>query len=136
MALSVGHLARHAATPGSAHVKAAKLVVQQLYNTRSLGITYRRQSSSAKTNAPLKFEGACHPLDGGKNLLQTSADSDYAAVETRRSTIGNVTMMNIEPIAWTSISGKAVATSTCEPEVNAAVVAAKDPVHFSRMIQE
>jgi hypothetical protein len=136
VALSVGHLARHAATPGSAHVKAAKRVVQYLYNTRSLGITYRRQSSSAKTNVPLMFEGARHPLDNGKNLLQTFADSDYAADETRRSTIGNVIMMNGGPIAWTSILGKTVATSTCEAEVNAAVVAAKDAVHFSRMIQE
>jgi hypothetical protein len=82
------------------------------------------------------YEGARHPLDNGQNLLQTFADSDYAADETRRSTIGNVIMMNGGPIAWTSTLGKTVATSTCEAEVNAAVVAAKDAVHFSRMIQD
>ena len=49
------------------------------------------------------FEGARRPLDNGKNLLQTFADSDHAADETRRSTIGNVIMLNGGPIAWTSI---------------------------------
>ena len=66
---SLMHLARHAATPGPAHVKAAKRVVQYLYNTRSFGITYRRLSSSAKTNVPLMSEGARNPLDSSKNLL-------------------------------------------------------------------
>ena len=37
-------------------------------------------------NVPVMYEGATHPLDNGKNLLQAFADSDYAADETRRST--------------------------------------------------
>ena len=82
VARSDGHLARYAAKPGSAHVKAAKRTVEYLYNTRSLGSTYRRQTTSAKTNLPLVFEGARHPLDNGKSLLQTFAVSDYAADET------------------------------------------------------
>jgi hypothetical protein len=80
------------------------------------------------------YEGAKHPLDDGLNLLQTFADSDYAMDDTRRSTMGSLVMMNGGPISWNSILGKTVATSTCEAEVNAAVVAAKDAVHFSRML--
>ena len=43
ISLAVGVLARHAMAPGPAHVKAVKRVVQYLYGTRSLGITYRKQ---------------------------------------------------------------------------------------------
>ena len=80
------------------------------------------------------FEGARHPLDDGRNLLQTFADSDYAADDTKRSTMGIVVMMNGGPISWGSVLGKTVATSTCEAEVNAAVLAAKDALHFSQLL--
>jgi len=42
IATAVGILARHALCPGAPHVKAAKRVVQYLWNTKSLGITYYR----------------------------------------------------------------------------------------------
>ena len=47
---------------------------------------------------------------------------------------GGVVMLNGGPIAWFSVLGKTVATSTCEAEVNAAVVAAKDAVHIQRIL--
>jgi hypothetical protein len=80
------------------------------------------------------YEGAKHPLDNGLNRLQTFVDSDYAADETRRSTMGGVTMLNGGPISWFSVLGKSVATSTCEAEVNVAVAAAKDAIHFQRLL--
>jgi hypothetical protein len=80
------------------------------------------------------FEGACHPLNNGTNLLQTFADSDYAADDTRRSTMGIIVFLNGGPISWTSTLGKTVATSTCEAEVNAACVAAKDALHIQRLL--
>ncbi len=134
IAYAVGCLARHALNPGRAHVKACKRVVMYLYNTRTLGITYRRPSVESEKNVPTIHEAAKHPLDDGSNLLKTFADSDYAADETRRSTYGNVTMLNGGPIAWTSTLGKTVATSTCEAEVNAAVAAVKDAVHLKRLL--
>ena len=134
VAHAVGVLARHALCPGREHVRAVKRVVQYLYHTRSLGITYRRDYASATKNVPLMYEGAKHPLDDGKNYLQTFADSDYAADDTKRSTMGIVVMMNGGPISWASVLGKTVATSTCEAEVNAAVVAAKDAMHLSQML--
>ncbi len=79
------------------------------------------------------FERGKHPLDNGVNLLQTFADSDYAMDDTRRSTMGMVIMLNGGPVAWSSVLGKTVATSTCEAEINAAVVAAKDALHIQRL---
>ena len=43
-------------------------------------------------------------------------------------------MMNGGPVAWSSVLGKTVATSTCEAEVNAAASATKDALHLSRML--
>ena len=77
-----------------------------------------------------------HPSDDGKNLLQTSSDSDYAADDTKRSTMGTVIMVNWGPISWASIHGKTIATSTCEAEVNAAVVATKDSLHIAQPMRD
>ena len=87
-------------------------------------------TSGCPQNVSLMFEGAKHPLDTGLNRLQTFVDSDYAAIETRRSTMDGMVMLNGSPISWFSVLGKTVATSTCEADVNAAVVAAKDAVHI------
>lgn len=133
VAFAVGCLARHALAPGKAHVRACKRVVMYLYNTRALGITYQR---TGENNVPVIHEGAKHPLSNEHNKLQTFADSDYAADETRRSTYGNVVMMNGGPISWTSTLGKTVATSTCEAEVNAAVNAVKDAVHINKILYD
>ena len=135
IALAVGILARHSATPGPAHVKAAKRVLMYLLNTKKLGITYKRDLSIEKS-IPVIYEGAKHPLDNGTNLLSTFADSDFAGDDTRRSTIGMVIMMNGGPISWCSVLGKTVALSTCEAEVNAACVAAKDALHLSRLLKD
>jgi hypothetical protein len=134
---AVGVLARHAATPGPAHVKAAKRVVMYLYNTRTLGITYRRINEEDKLKmVPTLYEGAKHPLDDGTNRLQTFADSDFAGSETRRSTMGMVFMLNGGPVSWCSVLGKTVALSTCEAEVNAACLAAKDALHLSQLLKD
>ena len=132
IALAVGILARHAATPGPAHVTAARRVLQYLYKTRSLGITYTR--SVSELNVPTIFEAAYHPLDNGKNRLQVFCDSDYAADISRRSLMGMVVMLNGGPISWLSTLGKTVCTSTAEAEASAAVAAAKEAVHLKRML--
>lgn len=146
VAFAVGCLARYSMTPGKAHVKAAKRVVQYLYATKTLGITYYRDSqvSNAEVSDANKvqvqvYENGLHPCDQEKDrdlALTTFGDSDYAMDYTRKSTMGIVIMLNGGPISWTSVLGKTVATSTCEAEVNAAVVAVKDSVHFKLMLQE
>ena len=132
---AVGNLARFAAAPGDAHVKATKRVLQYLYRTKSLGITYYRESDQQR-NVPMVFEKAKHPLDDGTNKTQVFADSDYAADESRRSTMGGIIIQNGGPISWFSVLGKTVALSTCEAEINAAVMAAKDAIHIGRLIHD
>ena len=136
ISFAVGALARHGLCPGKAHVRAAKRTVMYLFNTRKLGITYRRPKSIdvERKNIPIIHEGAKHPLDNGLNLLQTFADSDYAGDETKRSTYGTTVMMNGGPIAWSSTLGKTIATSTCEAEIHAAVIAVKDAIHIKQML--
>ena len=75
-------------------------------------------------------------LSNGLNRLQTFADSDYAGDETKKSTYGTVIMMNGGPIAWSSIMGKTIATSTCGAEIHAAVIAVTDSIHIKKMLQD
>jgi len=132
---AVGNLARFAAAPGDAHVKAAKRVLQYLFQSKKLGITYYRDCEQQR-NVPLMYEGAKHPLDDGTNKTKVFADSDYAADESRRSTMGGIVLQNGGPISWFSTLGKTVALSTCEAEINAAVTAAKDAIHLRRLLQD
>ena len=76
----------NASAPGPQHVRSCKRMLKYLYSTRSLGIRYPR--SSAHKNGPTIYAGAKRSLDSGTNLLQTFADSDYAADKTRRGTMG------------------------------------------------
>lgn len=143
IAFAVGCLARFSMTPGKSHVKAVKRVVQYLYNTKSMGITYYRDAPNDHTENEDQtfkiYENGLHPLDQTKSvpsLLKVFGDSDYAMDYTRRSTMGIVVMLNGGPVSWTSVLGKTVATSTCEAEINAAVVAVKDAVHLKLMMVE
>ena len=73
------------------------------------------------------FEGAKHPLDDGKNHLKTFADSDYAADETRRSTMGSVIMMNGGHISWSSV----LAAAFCSLIIR---IASWRAIHFASFI--
>ena len=136
IAAAVGILARHGATPGTEHVRAAKRLIQYVYNTRKLGIQYSKNSKLEEKNAPVIYGQGRHPADNGKNLLTTFADSDYADCDSRRSTQGIVIMMNGGPIAWSSIRGKTICMSTAEAEVMAAVSAAKESIHLKLLLGE
>jgi len=135
MSINRSHFFFFAAAPGDAHVKAAKRVLQYLFQSKKLGITYYRNCDQQR-NVPLMYEGVKHPLDDGTNKTNVFADSDYAADESRRSTMGGIVLQNGGPISWFSILGKTVALSTCEAEINAAVTAAKDAIHLRRLLQD
>jgi len=84
VAAAINILARHAATPGKAHVNAAKRVVMYLYNTRHLAIVYRRESQSPR-NIPVVYESVPRgdaPMEFG---VYTDSDfaADYAAIYAR-----------------------------------------------------
>ena len=53
--------------------------------------------------------------------------------ETKRSTSGNVILMNCGPIAWSFTIGKTIALSTGEAEIRAAVFAVKGVTHIKKM---
>ena len=99
-----------------------------------MGITFRRGIRGEESNVPKLFEKGRHPLTDESdpaNNFRVFADSDFAGdLETRKSTSGIIILLNGGPIAWSSQLGKAVATSTCEAEINAATEACKDAVHI------
>ena len=136
VATAVNILARHANTPGRAHVNAVKRVVMYLYNTRSLAIVYHRDIHSR--NVPVVYESAPHGEDIPKNDvsmgLGVHADADFAADYARRSMQGVVITLNGGPISWTSTLGKTTVLSTCEAEIAAAVTACKDAIHLKRIM--
>jgi hypothetical protein len=47
-----------------------------------------------------------------------------------------IVMLNGGPIAWTSVLGKTISTSSCEAEINAATFTAKESLHLSRMLTD
>jgi len=52
----------------------------------------------------MMYPGAKDPLGDSTNLLQTFADSDYAADETRRSAMGSIiTPLPIKIRTWVSL---------------------------------
>jgi hypothetical protein len=106
-------LSRHALCPGKAHISSVKRVVMYLYNTRCTGTQYSR-SSSAPRNVPYIYEKGKHPLHDDTDLLKVCADSDFAGDQSRRSTMGMIVMLNGGPVAWASILGKTISTSSCE----------------------
>ena len=58
IAVSVGILARSAIYLGHGHMRACKRVVQYLYNTRAMGIGYRRPDANKDANGHIIYEGA------------------------------------------------------------------------------
>jgi hypothetical protein len=116
--------------------------VKYLYATKNLGITLCRYIDHIEELGQQEStvcENGLHPNDLDKsvsNALKIYFDSDYAMDYTKKSTMGIVFMLNGGPVSWTSVLCKTVATSTCEAEVNAAVSATEDAMHFKLMLQE
>ena len=106
-----------------------------LFNSRKLGITYRRPYTASEKDVPVFHVSAKHTLDNGMNRLQTFADSDYAGDGNKKSTYCTVVLMNCGPIAWSSTMGKTIATSTCDAEIHAAVGAVKDAIHIKKILE-
>ena len=132
VSVAVSTLCRHAATPGTEHIKAVKRVIQYLYRTRNDGLLYSNRGASA--TKPDMYAQGRHPLSTDQNHLDTFVDSDYAADISRRSMKGIVIKLANAPVSWTSTLNKTVSTSTAESEVMAAFQAAKDAIHLKNMM--
>lgn len=113
IALSVGILARHMASPTSKHWAAAIDVVKYLAGTKGYGITYSGTDVSA--------QGWC--------------DSDYGGdLDTRRSTAGYIFTINRGAVIWSSKRQPTVAVSTAEAEYIAAAAAVKEALWLHKVL--
>lgn len=133
ISFAVSNLTRHSSCPGRVHVRALKHLVRYLFETRKIGITYRREHDN---NNPEIFEAGVHPNTTATNHFKVFCDADYAMDHTRRSTSGMVITLNGGPVIWSSALQKSTAQSTAEAEIISAAEAAKWAVHTRLLLQE
>ena len=78
------------------HEKVVKSVVQFLYHTSHLAVTYFRDGNefSSEKNTATVWEAGCHPLDWNKNddeRFKVFTDASFGDdIVTRRSSSGNL----------------------------------------------
>ena len=141
VAYAVGALARFSCNYDASHVKAVKRVVQYLYHTTHICITYFRDGDKFnQKNTPTVWEAGCHPLDWDKDpaeRLKVFTDASFGDdVQTRRSSSGELIFMNGGPISWFSRLQKLVALSTAEAEIYAATDATKVVAHLKVLLHD
>ena len=141
VAYAVGALARFSCNYDASHVKAVKRVVQYLYHTTHICITYFRDGDGfSQKNTPTVWEAGCHPLDWDKDpneRFKVFTDASFGDdVQTRRSSSGELIFMNGGPISWFSRLQKLVALSTAEAEIYAATDAAKVVAHLNVLLHD
>jgi len=111
IAFAVGRLSRFVSAPMVAHLAAAKVVLRYLAGTKAKGLWYQQ--------------------DGA---LVGYSDADFAAdKDTRRSTSGNVFLLQGAAVSWKSKLQGSVATSKTEAEYVSAGMAAKELVWVQRL---
>ena len=141
-AYAVSALARHSSNYDRSHEKAVKRVVQYLYHTSHLAITYFRDGNvfSSEKNTATVWEAGCHPLDWDKDddeRFKVFTDASFGDDPvTRRSSSGELIFLNGGPISWFSRLQKLVALSTAESEIYAATDAAKVVAHLKVLLHD
>jgi hypothetical protein len=106
------------ANPGYKHMEAALHLLAYLKGTRNRGIEYNS-------------EGNLVPF--------IYSDADDGSDESRKTTIGNISIVAGGPISWKSTRTNEYSFSTCESEiraVNAATESVKLAVHLKKIYQE
>jgi hypothetical protein len=115
IAFTVQKLSQFAHNPSMRHIEAAHHVLRYLNQTARLGIT---------------FAGVAMELVTGY------ADSDFAADQSRKSTMGYVFTLGEGPVTWSSKLQRSVSTSTTEAEYHALAYAAKEAVWIRRFLEQ
>jgi hypothetical protein len=114
---AVSQVAKYSSKPSYVHWEAVKRIFAYLKGTISFGISY--------------FRGV---KDG---VLLAFSDSDFTGdADDRRSTTGNIFILNGGPVSWRSQKQKCVALSTAESEYIAASMATKEVVWLRRLLME
>jgi hypothetical protein len=115
IAMAVGQLTRQIKAPRITDWEDVNRVLKYLSGTVNQGITY--------TSSGGELHGYC--------------DSDYAGcVATRRSISGYVFVLSGGPICWKSKQQPTVALSTCEAELMAANLAAREALWLRKFLPE
>jgi hypothetical protein len=116
VSFSVHQLSRHMANPSHAHLKQAYRVLDYLAQTRHSGPTYSKSAAS--------------------DVIGFS-DADWAGqVDDRRSTSGQVFMLNGACITWASRAQNAIALSTAEAEWYALCDCGKSAIWLRRLLRD
>ena len=149
VAQSVGVLSRFMACPSQEHVKAAKQVIQYLYATKDMGITYTRGGSGSPHMDYEQEDGlqtyvhtrksktAIDDPMGDSFLMGSYADADLAGdIGTRKSTTGFCMVLNGGVINWSSKLQATVALSTAEAETIAGTETVKQVMHLRLFLRE
>ena len=125
IAHAVAALSRVAHNPGKSHWIALQHLLQYLRHTRHFKLVYKKTHK---------------PMDDYVPTVESYSDSDWAPnygtkYNNYRSTTGNVTLVDGNPIHWRSRRQQRAALSSNEAEYYAAAEAAKDCIYISRISQ-
>lgn len=118
ISFAVGQVAQFCNNPSRVHWEATKRILAYLKGTMDHGIVYRQVSSE-------------------ENVLVAFSDADFAGnIDDRRSTTGNIFIINGGPVAWCSQRQKCVSLSTTEAEYVAASTATKEIIWLRRLLKD
>ena len=113
---AVGMLAKIASNPGPQHVQQIKRVIAYLLNTKDISICYNRAASHAQP------------------LVLMFADASYGSSFDHKSRLGGLGMFAGGPITAMSITSPTLDTSSCEAELHAGYLVAKESVYISQLM--
>lgn len=119
----LSYLAKFSQCYQKSHFKSAKSVLRYIIQTKDISINYVKQNQKGE---PVEIIGY--------------ADADFASSndndDKRRSVTGYFILVAGGPVSWKSQRQKAVCTSTCEAETNAATHAAREMIFISALLNE
>ena len=114
--LAVNQVSKYVSNPTRRHWNAAKRILKYLKKTKNLGLIFKRQ---------------------GNQRLIGYTDADFANdTEKRRSVSGFVFTLNGTPISWKSRLQRTTALSTCEAELEALFLCAKEALYLRKLVQD
>jgi len=114
IARATSMLANHMQNPSREHLLEADHLIQYLYQTRSLALTF----------------------DGTKPNIQAASDAAYANEAARLSSYGYIFHLYGGAVSWKSSKLRSVVTSTTEAELMAASHSAKELISLERLLTQ
>lgn len=116
IAFTLNLVSRYCEDPRKTHWFMLKNIPRYLQSTANVGIVNQRKKHIT---------------------LSCYSNSDYGGcLDTRRSTSGWVTVLDMTPVMWKSSRQSITVSSTCEAEFTAASTAAKDVLWVRNLLEE